>query len=144
MTQLHPRRRILRAAGFALALPFLPSLEPRSARAATGTARRLILWYQPDGDMEDKPYWFPQGSEQDFTLGEISSVLEPVKSNLIFLHGVHNGTPAGDCHGDYMPQMQTGGTRTDSIDQLIAAGLGSPAPFPSLEFGVGTSRKELP
>lgn len=135
------RRRVLRAAGFALALPFLRSLEPRPARAAEGAAKRLVLWYQPDGDMEEKPYWFPRGSEQDFQLAEVSGVLEPVKQELIFLHGVHNGTPAGDCHSDYMPQMQTGGTRVDSIDQLIAAGLGGATPFRSLEFGVATDRE---
>jgi hypothetical protein len=135
------RRKLLRAAGFALTLPLLPSLEPRRARAADGTLKRLVLWYQPDGDMEDKPYWFPKGSEDDFQLGEASAVLEPVKSDCIFLHGVHNGTPAGDCHSDYMPNMQTGGTHQDSIDQLVAAGLDSRAPFPSLQFGVGTDRE---
>jgi Protein of unknown function (DUF1552) len=135
------RRKLLSAAGFALALPLLPSLEPRRAQAAGGAPKRLVLWYQPDGDMEDKPYWFPKGSQDNFQLGQASAVLEPIKSDCIFLHGVHNGTPAGDCHSDYMPNMQTGGTRKDSIDQLIAAGLHSTAAFPSLEFGVATDRE---
>jgi hypothetical protein len=138
MARLLDRRKVLRAAGFALALPLLPSLEPRRARAESADGKRLIFFYQPDGDMEDKPYWFPKGSEGSFQLGEVSAVLDPVKSDLIFLHGVHNGTPAGDCHSDYMPNMQTGGTKQDSIDQLIAAGLAGNAPFPSLEVGVGT------
>ncbi len=135
------RRKLLSAAGFALTLPLLPSLAPRGARAASGAVKRLVLWYQPDGDMEDKPYWFPKGTEDNFQLGQASAVLDPIKSDCVFLHGVHNGTPAGDCHSDYMPNMQTGGTRKDSIDQLIAAGLQSSSAFASLEFGVATDRE---
>jgi hypothetical protein len=135
------RRRFLKGAGFAIGLPFLESLRARKPRAADAGRKRLIFWYQPDGDMEDKPYWFPTGTGTNFQFGEASAVLAPIKDDIIMLHGVHNGTPAGDCHGDYMPNMVTGGTKVDSIDQLIAAGMKPPTPFQTLEFGVATDQQ---
>lgn len=134
------RRRFLRGAGWVIGLPYLESLAPRRA-AAAAPRKRFVLWYQPDGDMEQRPYWFPTGGETTFQLGDASRPLEAVRQDIIMLHGVHNGNSAGDCHGDYMPNMMTGGTRKDSIDQVIAAGLKAPTPFPSLELGVGTDLK---
>src|SRR5262249_2175654 len=59
MKQLN-RRQILRGAGVALALPWLESLAPRSARAqAMSGKRRYVMLYFPNGTAE---FWRPSAT----------------------------------------------------------------------------------
>ncbi|MEM9188267.1 MAG: DUF1552 domain-containing protein [Myxococcota bacterium] len=52
------RRQFLRgAAGFSLALPFLPSLLPSESAAQTGPQKRLVAFMSRQGQFEDN--WFP-------------------------------------------------------------------------------------
>src|SRR5262245_45925467 len=107
------RRRFLRGAGFAVGLPLLESFRPRAAAAQA--RKRLLIYYQPDGDMDRTPYWFPSGGETDFKPGEASAVLEPIRSKIVLFRGVHHGVPTGDAHGAWMKNLATGGGK-QSLD----------------------------
>ena len=48
------RRRFLRSVSFSIALPMFPSLMPRRVEAATKAPVRFIIWWFPDGSIEDK------------------------------------------------------------------------------------------
>jgi uncharacterized protein (DUF1501 family) len=68
------RRGLLRSAiGAGMALPLLPSLLPRAARADGAPPKRLVCLVTQQGQRESG-YLCP-GGERDFTL---STVLEPL------------------------------------------------------------------
>ena len=63
------RRRLLGAGGVTVALPFLESLLPRSARAQATTAPRRVIWvFTANGDQESRR--FSTKSETGFVLDE--------------------------------------------------------------------------
>ena len=82
--------------GLAGALVTLPVLEacggPETGRARgelTGTpAKRFIALMAPDGVAP--AWWFPTGSETDFTLGRHVQRLAPLQDRLLFMKGVDN------------------------------------------------------
>lgn len=146
------RRHFLKgAAGVSLALPLLPSLMPRfvaSSRAQTAAfPKRFLVFYTPNGNIE-----LP--TSMDFT-GSIFEPLAPYQDQLLILNGldmsVHN-LPPGEPHQQGMAfltgrplneGMQVGGDGTlagwgsgISVDQEIAATIGTDTPHKSLHFGV--------
>ena len=107
------------------------------------TAKRLVVFFTPNGTIHN--HWRPQGSGADFTLPP-GSILEPLsehQSKLVILDGIDfYGTSN---HEGGMSHMLTGGGAISdvgggaSVDQFIAAQIGTGLPFPSLELGVQTS-----
>jgi hypothetical protein len=83
------RRRFLRGAGGAcMALP-LSALEGPALGA--GYSKRLIVMYTPDGGgCPDGGGWGTTGTESNPVLGQALKPLEALKSDLIFLTGIHN------------------------------------------------------
>ncbi|TKD09474.1 DUF1552 domain-containing protein [Polyangium fumosum] len=138
------RRRFLSGMGAALvAAPVLGLLE-RDIRAENATpARRLVVFFSPNGTIHK--HWRPSGSGSNFSF-PAGSILEPLaahKSRIIVcdgldFHGVDN-------HEAGMAAMLTGGgtlgteTAGKSLDQYIAHRIGQNDRFPSLELGVQTS-----
>lgn len=136
MPKTTTRRRWLQGAGgLALGLPFLETFAPRQARAADSKAKRLVLFFTPEGTQADE--FYPTGSVSDFKLGSISAPLEPYKRDCIFLKGINHQSCAdvGSDHFSSMKHLLTGGG-PDSIDQIISAQIGQSARFSSLEFAV--------
>ncbi len=90
MTNHFSRRTLLRGAGVALALPWMESLLPRNAAAAsTAPAIRYMPIFLPNGAPE---LWIPNGSGASWTLG---SVLEPfgaLKAKMNVLTNLENGS----------------------------------------------------
>ncbi|MCG8421260.1 MAG: DUF1552 domain-containing protein [Proteobacteria bacterium] len=137
------RRQFALSAGASLlAAPFLGLLRT-NASAAPATAKRLIVFFNPNGTVP--AHWRPTGSGSNFSF-RAGSILEPVaahRDNLIVCDGLdfYNATN----HEGGMATMLTGGgdatsaTGGMSLDQYIASQLGSGTRFPSLEFGVQTS-----
>ena len=95
------RRPFLR--GFAGALHSLPLLEACTKKGPGGpslpkmseargalenTAKRFIAIMAPDGVVPE--YWFPSGTEKNFTLGKHNTLLEPHQARCLFMKGVHN------------------------------------------------------
>lgn len=137
------RRTLLRrSAASVIAAPFLRLLE-RPARASTGKARRLLIFFTPDGNIPTR--WTPEGSGVDYSFAA-DSILEPLtdyREHLLVLGGMdlsdavgHSGAMAAVLtnHGD--ASSETGGM---SLDQFVASRLNAPTRFASLELGVQTS-----
>ena len=157
------RRRFLRGAGVALALPMFESMMASSSRAAVASSipKRLACFYFPDGVPmplpEDPAYqdwsWFPHGAGKNFTLTKCLEPLEPLQNELTFLSGFSH--PAGrNVHGhnnadQFLTAAATGGgdseyRNTISLDQEYVKHVGSQTRHASLvmstDGGTGTAR----
>lgn len=125
-----------------LAAPLLRFLSGE-ARAATPLAKRLIIFFSPNGTVHQ--YWRPSGTETAFTF-PAGSMLEPLNrhlSKLLVCEGID--FVEVDNHEAGMANMLTGGGTAQnpsgglSVDQYIARKVGDGSRFQSLEFGVQTS-----
>ncbi len=92
MNKFFSRRTLLRGAGVALALPWMESLAPRVAGAATGTAPlRYMPIFLPNGAAE---FWTPNGAGSG-TAWNLGSVLEPfaeLKAKMNVISNFENGS----------------------------------------------------
>ncbi len=142
MSKLTRRRFLLGAAGAAIAIPALPSLFDRAARAGgADPIRRFVFVYTSNGQYRDT--WRPTGTTTDFVL---SPVLEPLAAHQSVLNVLFNlaGTSG---HAGGHTECLTGRPNGEqfraaggpSLDQLLAAGMQSSLPLGSLELGVDTS-----
>lgn len=139
------RRDVLRGLGLGLvAAPFLNLLSAPRTRAAGDTiARRLVVFFSPNGTVPT--HWRPSGGETDFTfpVGSVLEPLTPIRDQLIVVDGLD--FYGADNHEGGMAAMLTGnGAGSDesagmSVDQFVAAKIGQDTRFASLEFGVQTS-----
>lgn len=86
------RRHFLRGAGVTLALPWLPSLEPRTARALAPARKRFIPIYLPNGS--STLWWHTSGSGAGdaWQLSPLLSAFEPVKSKMLLIRQLGNFT----------------------------------------------------
>lgn len=138
------RRRFLAGAGATLvAGSFLRFFLGESRADAGKTAKRLVVFFTPNGTVHK--HWRPQGSGANFTFAA-GSILEPLnkhKSRLLICDGIDY--KAVDNHEGGMANMLTGGGGAASssggmsVDQLVASKVGGATKFSSLEFGVQTS-----
>ncbi|MEL6177995.1 MAG: DUF1552 domain-containing protein [Myxococcota bacterium] len=124
-----------------LAAPFCQLLNSRTAYA-NGVAKRLLIYFSPNGTIHR--HWRPSGSGTNFTF-PTGSILEPLsahKDDLIVIEGLDFFT--GNNHEGGMAAMLTNRgsssteTRGMSLDQFVASRLGGNDRFASLEFGVLT------
>lgn len=105
-------------------------------------ARRFIVFYFPDGvpgPSEDgsPSLWHPTGGETSFSLPDVLSALEPWREQCVFLNGLSMGPTDSGSHPGGMKKLLTGvdGGNGRSIDQHLAATVGSNAPFRHLYLG---------
>lgn len=139
------RRRFAQSLGAALlAAPFLSLLTEKPARADMGkTAKRLVVFFSPNGTIHE--HWRPSGGGTafDFKPGSILEPLATRKSDLIVCDGIDYVGVAN--HEQGMANMLTGGGGAGtlgagmSVDQFVASKIGTDSRFPSLELGVQTS-----
>ena len=132
------RRRFLRlGASAALAAPFSRLLVP-SAHAAvdTGSARRLLIYFTPNGTTHDHWQTAGAGAQFSFPAGSVLESLTPHQQDLLVLDGIdfENATN----HEGGMEAMLTA-RGSMSIDQVVADEIGAGLRFPSLELSVQTS-----
>jgi hypothetical protein len=125
------RRKFLSAAGAGVALAPFARLLPQAAHALSGTPKRLIVFWTPNGTAQDA-FW-PSGSGSSF---QLNTVMEPLASHQADLTIIKNVTFSGT--GDHKtgkPFSTTGFPREDettgksegaSIDQVVADALGAP------------------
>ena len=136
------RRAFLRLGGAAaIAAPFL-SLGRRADAAAAGPARRLIVFYFPDGvvgpSQDGEPsLWDPTGSETSFSLPVQLAPLERHKARCVFFRGLSMGPTDQGSHPGGAKKLLTAvdGGNGVSIDQRLAASVGAGAPFRHLYLG---------
>ncbi|MCC6645093.1 MAG: DUF1552 domain-containing protein [Polyangiaceae bacterium] len=128
-----------------LASPFVDLLSGggRARADAKKTARRLVVFFTPNGTVPSR--WRPVGGESSlsFPAGSILEPLTPVKGDLIVCDGVDFVGVSN--HEGGMAAMLTGGgdagslSRGMSVDQFVASKIGGGDRFASLELGVQTS-----
>jgi hypothetical protein len=144
------RRAVIRGAGgVGIALPFLEAMRPRHASAAAATPKRLITWYSGNGQMP--AYWYPMGTETNFTLNAAHKPLEAYKSKLILFNGIKNDAGNDPVYGGHQgsfgsmlsgssfvsPQsFNTMRPSKPSIDQLVADKIGGATKIKHLPTGV--------
>jgi hypothetical protein len=140
-----PRRRFLRGAGVALALPWLDAMRPAfAAEQSAEVPRRMVaicnnLGLLPGG-------FFPKQGGKDY---ELSPYLEPFKdyrNDFTVFSGVSHpdvdGSHASEvCFLTAAPHPANGGFRnTISLDQFMADHIGIKTRFPSLTLGVNVNK----
>ncbi len=149
------RRAFLGGGAATLALPFLPSLLPRVARAGSAETPpvRLLFYYVPNGI--HMAAWTPDSEGAGYDLKAITSPLAPIQSEVSLFTGLNNaaghlsGVPGDHARGTgaFLTCMQPKLTDGDdiengiSVDQVAAQHNGAETLFPSLQLGVqgGTS-----
>jgi hypothetical protein len=150
-----PRRRFLRGAGVALALPFLDSMTPAfgaarkssSPLAPGATPRRLLGICNNLGLLADQ--FFPQGAGRDYVASPYLKVLQEHRNDFSVFTGVAHpnvdgGHPADICFLTAAPHPGSGSFRnTISLDQHIAEQIGILTRFPSLTLAVNTRTRSL-
>jgi hypothetical protein len=151
------RRMMLQGGAVALSLPWLETLAPRSAKAAgTVPVRRYINMYFPNGTTDT--FWLPAAAGPFGTAG-VSPILEPLAPSnkyLTVLNGVGNYSAYGNAHAEpshgtncgpafhgHDSRLSKGFTDAApgggvSVDQMIAAQIGSQTKLPSLQVGLST------
>ena len=89
------RRRILRGAGVAMALPWLESLPAfaDTTPAAGAYPKRFAAVFMGNGVNED--HWDSQGSGADMKLSKTLQPLEPMKAKINVVHGLFNKVSMG-------------------------------------------------
>jgi len=162
---LSTRRTFLRQLGLsAAALPFLPVLPSLAQSAPGGKPQRIIFLFTPNGTIP--PEFWPDQTGPDFQLKRILAPLEPFKSRLMTLRGIHNKVRGdGDGHmrgisclltaDELLPGNIQGGSekpagwaRGISIDQelrnFLQARPETATRFGSLELGVAVPNRADP
>jgi hypothetical protein len=156
------RRKFLRGAGVALALPWLETFAPTAQATGNSVQRkRLACFYLPDGvpmPLEKDPSfkdwsWFPHGGRKDFTLTKCMQTLEPLRDELTVFSGLSH--PAvRHVHGhrnadQFLTGADTGAMddsyqNSISLDQVFAAHAGEHTRHASLvmstDGGTGSPR----
>ena len=150
-SMLSNRRQVLKGAGVALALPWLETFAPRTARAqaASPSPRRYVMLYFPNGTAD---FWHPtgQGTGDAWKLSPILEPLAPVKPYVSVLQNVSNYAPFGGhvepSHSNLgaatwtcvRPNGPQSGHSGISVDQVIANLVGGSTSLPSLQIGLST------
>lgn len=131
------RRHFLRGLGVSMALPLLECMRPLRAESASEQPRRSVFIYLPNGvnthDFEI------QETGPNYHLSRILAPLEPHRSNITPISGLHHPNAFGVAHN--ATQTWLSGAKhgpsdrnTISVDQLIAQSTGPKTRFPSLEI----------
>jgi hypothetical protein len=149
------RRRFLRGAGVALALPFLDSMtpafsqtkKPSSPLAPGATPRRMLGICNNLGLLSDQ--FFPSGKGREYTPSPYLQLLQEHRNDFTVFTGVSHpnvdgGHPADVCFLTAAPHPGSGSFRnTISLDQHIAEQIGILTRFPSLTLSVNTRNRSL-
>jgi hypothetical protein len=160
------RRQLLR--GSVAATAAIPLLDARRAEGQDAAPVRLVVFATPNGTRNNL-FW-PTGSEQSFTLNQLTKPLEAHRAKLTFLKGIRlndslqNGALGGTLGSEHA--RGTGGMLTarplnagnefesfgnttsgwgsgQSIDQYLAEKLAPPTRFKSMQIGVHVRDTEV-
>lgn len=149
----HTRRHFLRATGITLGLPWLEAFAD-SASAKTPPKRFCAIYFPYGVSLPGEKHehatwnWFPFQTGRDYQFNESLKSLEPLRSQLSILSGLHHPRMAGGGGHDSGDTFLTaaalrgGGLKNSiSLDQVMAKQLGGETRFSSLALstdgGVG-------
>lgn len=142
------RRRFLRGAGAALALPLLQSMSRTvggaGANGSDSKPRRFLGICNNIGLLPE--HFFPQGEGPNYVASPYLQRLAAYRDDFTVFSGVSHpevdgGHPADVCFLTAAPHPASSGFRnTISLDQLIAGQVGHLTRFPSLTLGVNVDQ----
>jgi hypothetical protein len=145
------RRTVLRAAGAAVALPFLDAMLPRLqaapstfkpwAKSAVEATPRMIFCYVPNG--VNIAEWVPKDDGDKYTLSPTLEALKDYRGDFTVLSGLghpastggHSGADTWLTAANLKAKPGADYTNTVSVDQLAAELHGKKTRFPSLQLG---------
>lgn len=138
------RRRFLGAAAAGLALPGALGLLGGEARAQGGRARRLLVFYFPDGVPGDsqegqRSLWHVhEERETGFALPDLLAPLRPWQDRSVFFRGLSMGPADNGSHPGGAQKLLTGVDRGggESVDRVLARTVGADAPHRHVYLGV--------
>jgi len=156
------RRRFLRGAGVALALPWMESLPLRAATEGASPAGpkvdpnkppvRFGLVYFSNG--VEPAHWWAKGQGAAMEIGPGLKPMEPLKQDMCFLKGLFNqqAVLSSSPHLGRMPNMLSGATVSldpsdirvgETMDQAMAKRIGDRTRVPSLALGIEPNELRL-
>jgi hypothetical protein len=139
------RRRFLRGAGVALALPFLESMRAPFARAAAGPVPRRMFCICNNLGVLPGPF-FPKDAGRDYTPSPYLQLLQEHRADFTVLSGVSHpfvdgGHPSDIAFLTAAPHPASSSFRNSiSLDQLAAERIGMLTRFQSLTLAVNGGR----
>lgn len=138
------RRRFLKGAAVALALPLLDSMRAPFARADGPAPRRMFGICNNLGVLPDR--FFPTDAGRDYTPPPYLRLLQEHRNDFTVLSGVSHplvdgGHPSDICFLTAAPHPAGSSFRNSiSLDQLVAERIGVQTRFPSLTLAVNGGR----
>jgi hypothetical protein len=138
------RRRFLRGAAVALALPFLESMQRPFAQAPVQRPRRVFGICNNLGLIPE--HFFPRDAGRDFTPSPYLQLLQEHRADFTVISGashpgVDGGHPSDICFLTAAPHPASSSFRNSiSLDQLVAERIGVLTRFPSLTLAVNGGR----
>jgi hypothetical protein len=140
------RRRFLRSAAVAVALPYLEAMQAPLARAATGAAapRRMFGICNNLGVLPEP--FFPRDAGRDYTPSPYLKLLQEHRADFTVLSGVSHpfvdgGHPSDIAFLTAAAHPASSSFRNSiSLDQLVAERIGTLTRFPSLTLAVNGGR----
>jgi len=144
------RRAFLGGGSVVVALPFLESLLPRSARAqAAAPTQRMVFWFVPNGiNGSTANAWKPVEVGTTYTTTPILMPLDPLKADFQVVTGLANVLGKPDGPGDHAAGTSSTITCAHatkslsnimlgiSADQVAAQAFGTQTRLPSLQLGM--------
>jgi hypothetical protein len=154
------RRRFLRGAGVALALPWMESLPLWGSEAAK-TARqagldlpptRFGVFYFSNG--VEPAHWWAKGSGASMEIGPGLEPMQPYREDISFIRGLYNQSAVASSspHLGRMPNMLSGATVSldpsdirvgKTMDQVLSQQIGHNTAVPSLVLGIEPNELRL-
>lgn len=154
------RRRFLRGAGAALALPWMESLPLRSEETgkretskvpATPPTRFACLYFS---NGVEPIHWWAKGNGAAMEIGPGLAPLQPFREEIVFLKGLYNQQAVAhkSPHLGRVPNLLSGAwVSTDqndirvgkTMDQVLAEQIGRHTPVPSLVLGIEPNELRL-
>jgi hypothetical protein len=139
------RRRFLRGAAVAMALPLLESMRAPFARAAADPAPRRMFCICNNLGVLAGPF-FPKDAGRDYTSSPYLELLQEHRADFTVLSGVSHpfvdgGHPSDIAFLTAAPHPASSSFRNSiSLDQLVAERIGTLTRFPSLTLAVNGGR----
>ncbi len=145
------RRHFLRGTGAALALPWMESLQLRSA-TETRPPLRFALVYFSNG--VEPIHWWAKGAGQSMELGPALTPVKPFTEDIVFLRGLYNqkAVDSTSPHLGRMANMLSGASISldpaniragATFDQVLAQRVGNRTALPSLVLGIEPNELRL-
>ncbi|MGH9719203.1 MAG: DUF1552 domain-containing protein [Bryobacteraceae bacterium] len=146
------RRRFLRGAGVALALPWMESSPLRAQQAASSKPPlRFACIYFSNG--VEPIHWWAKGKGASMEFGPAAQPLAPFREDLVFVRGLYNQTAfvSTSPHLGRMNMLSGAAVSLDpneirvgtTMDQVLARQIGGQTAVPSLVLGIEPNELRL-